>query len=211
MSRYYPSKDKEIITGRRSKVRDLDSGEKFETSTLGEIVSLEKSNKNVNAITNHDYPPQEVVKQLRMSRYYPSKDKEIITGRRSKVRDLDSGEKFETSTLGEIVSLEKSNKNVNGLHPTSQSQFSICNRLNGVIRLEGTAAWGMSTSRRKACLQCKFYPCPTECALEHYIMKTGESNYSGHAFSYLLSILPYAMMEVLKTDATGRSSIWKCC
>nr|GEV94682.1 copia protein [Tanacetum cinerariifolium] len=33
------------------------------------------------------------------------------------------------------VRLEKSNKNVNGLHPTSQSQFSICNRLNGVIWL----------------------------------------------------------------------------
>nr|GEV44923.1 hypothetical protein [Tanacetum cinerariifolium] len=47
MSRYYPSKDKEIITGRRSQVRDLDSREKFKTSTLGEIVSLEMSNKNV--------------------------------------------------------------------------------------------------------------------------------------------------------------------
>nr|GEW37866.1 reverse transcriptase domain-containing protein [Tanacetum cinerariifolium] len=33
------------------------------------------------------------------------------------------------------VSLEKSNKNVNGLHPTSQCQCSICNRLNGVIGL----------------------------------------------------------------------------
>nr|GEX01618.1 hypothetical protein [Tanacetum cinerariifolium] len=33
------------------------------------------------------------------------------------------------------VSLEKSNKNVNGLRPTSQCQFSICNRLNGVNRL----------------------------------------------------------------------------
>nr|GEY60050.1 hypothetical protein [Tanacetum cinerariifolium] len=31
----------------KSKVKDLDSGEKFKTSTLGEIVSLEKSNKNV--------------------------------------------------------------------------------------------------------------------------------------------------------------------
>nr|GEY15446.1 hypothetical protein [Tanacetum cinerariifolium] len=50
-----------------------------------------------------------------MSRYYPSKDKENITGRRSQVRDLDSEEKFKTSTLGEIVSLEKSNKNVFGL------------------------------------------------------------------------------------------------
>lgn len=28
---------------------------------------------------------------------------------------------------------------------------------------------------QKTCLQCKFYPCPAECALEHYIMKTGES------------------------------------
>nr|GEY10439.1 hypothetical protein [Tanacetum cinerariifolium] len=53
-----------------------------------------------------------------MSRYYPSKDKENTIGRRSQVRDLDSGEKFKTSTLGEIVSLEKSNKNVigNGYH-----------------------------------------------------------------------------------------------
>nr|GFA59601.1 reverse transcriptase domain-containing protein [Tanacetum cinerariifolium] len=33
------------------------------------------------------------------------------------------------------VSLEKSNKNVNGLHPTSQCQYSICNSLNGVIGL----------------------------------------------------------------------------
>nr|GEV95512.1 ribonuclease H-like domain-containing protein [Tanacetum cinerariifolium] len=64
---------------------------------------------------NQVYPPQEVVEQSRMSRYYPSKDKENITGRRSQVRDLDSEEKFKTSTLGEIVSLEKSNKNVVGL------------------------------------------------------------------------------------------------
>nr|GEZ04059.1 reverse transcriptase domain-containing protein [Tanacetum cinerariifolium] len=64
---------------------------------------------------NQVYPPQEVVKQSRMSRYYPSKEKENITGRRSQGRDLDSGEKFKTSTLGEIVSLEKSNKNVIGL------------------------------------------------------------------------------------------------
>nr|GEW28342.1 hypothetical protein [Tanacetum cinerariifolium] len=35
--------------------------------------------------------------------------------RKSQVRDLDSGERFKTSTLGEIVSLEKSNKNVVGL------------------------------------------------------------------------------------------------
>nr|GFA04335.1 hypothetical protein [Tanacetum cinerariifolium] len=56
---------------------------------------------------------------------------------RSKDRVLDIGgvQGFKTSTLGEIVSLKKSNKNVNGLHPTSQSQFSICNRLNGVIGL----------------------------------------------------------------------------
>nr|GEY72878.1 hypothetical protein [Tanacetum cinerariifolium] len=47
MSRYYPSKDKENTTGRISQVRDIDSGEKFKTSTLGEIVSLEKSIKNV--------------------------------------------------------------------------------------------------------------------------------------------------------------------
>ncbi|GJQ89483.1 hypothetical protein Tco_0000622 [Tanacetum coccineum] len=28
---------------------------------------------------------------------------------------------------------------------------------------------------QKTCLQCKFYLCPAECALEHYIMKTRES------------------------------------
>nr|GFA94902.1 hypothetical protein [Tanacetum cinerariifolium] len=61
---------------------------------------------------NQVYPPQEVVEQSRMSRYYLSKDKENTTGRRSQVRDLDSGEKFKTSTLGEIVSLENSIKNV---------------------------------------------------------------------------------------------------
>nr|GEV85407.1 hypothetical protein [Tanacetum cinerariifolium] len=49
----------------------------------------------------------------------------------TKDRELDIREKLESLTLGEIVSLEKSNKNVNGLHPTSQSQFSICNRHNG--------------------------------------------------------------------------------
>nr|GEU49541.1 retrovirus-related Pol polyprotein from transposon TNT 1-94 [Tanacetum cinerariifolium] len=69
-----------------------------------------------------DYPPQEVVEQSRMLRYYPSKDKENITGRRSQVRDLDSGEKFKTSTLGEIVSLEKSNKNVIGLRISTSYQ-----------------------------------------------------------------------------------------
>nr|GEU51205.1 hypothetical protein [Tanacetum cinerariifolium] len=44
-------------------------------------------------------------------------------------------EKTEPKNYTDDVSLEKSNKNVNGLHPTSQSQFSICNRLNGVIGL----------------------------------------------------------------------------
>nr|GEX78199.1 hypothetical protein [Tanacetum cinerariifolium] len=83
-----------------------------------------------------------------MSRYYPSKDKEIITGRRSKVRDLDSGEKFKTSTLGEIVSLEKSNKNVLGFQPTSQSQFSISNRLNGVIELDSSVEMNDKPSQR---------------------------------------------------------------
>nr|GFB68939.1 reverse transcriptase domain-containing protein [Tanacetum cinerariifolium] len=38
--------------------------------------------------------------------------------------------------LNDDVSLKKSNKNVNGLHPTSRCQFSICNRLNGVIGLD---------------------------------------------------------------------------
>nr|GFA90970.1 retrovirus-related Pol polyprotein from transposon TNT 1-94 [Tanacetum cinerariifolium] len=38
----------------------------------------------------------------------------------------------------QTISLEKSNKNVNGLHPTSQSQFSISNRLNGIIGLAGS-------------------------------------------------------------------------
>nr|GEZ23432.1 hypothetical protein [Tanacetum cinerariifolium] len=60
-----------------------------------------------------------------MSRYHPSKDKENITGRRSQVRDLDSGEKFKTSTLGEIVSLEKSNKNVIGLRILTSIQSKI--------------------------------------------------------------------------------------
>nr|GEV81372.1 putative reverse transcriptase domain-containing protein [Tanacetum cinerariifolium] len=59
-----------------------------------------------------------------------------IIPQRIKSSLLGGDEKFETSTLGEIVSLEKSNKNVNGLHPTSQSQFSICNRLNGAAPYE---------------------------------------------------------------------------
>ncbi|GJR46865.1 hypothetical protein Tco_1314968 [Tanacetum coccineum] len=46
---------------------------------------------------------------------------------------------------------------------------------------------------QKTCLQCKFYPCPAECALEHYIMKTGESpifkeNFTGRAIMAILSI-----------------------
>nr|GFA65168.1 hypothetical protein [Tanacetum cinerariifolium] len=53
-----------------------------------------------------------------------------IIPQRIKSSLLGGDEKFETLTLGEIVSLEKSNKNVNGLHPTSRCQFSICNRLN---------------------------------------------------------------------------------
>nr|GEY75833.1 ribonuclease H-like domain-containing protein [Tanacetum cinerariifolium] len=78
-----------------------------ETSTSNALVSqcdgvsLEKSNKECHRSTN--------IKIL------PVENKEIITGRRSKVKDLNSGEKFKTSTLGEIVSLEKSNKNVIGL------------------------------------------------------------------------------------------------
>nr|GEV46701.1 reverse transcriptase domain-containing protein [Tanacetum cinerariifolium] len=40
----------------------------------------------------------------------------------SKVKDLESGEKFKTSTLGEIVSLEKSNKNVFGLRISTSYQ-----------------------------------------------------------------------------------------
>nr|GEV95340.1 putative reverse transcriptase domain-containing protein [Tanacetum cinerariifolium] len=43
MSRYNPSQDRDLNIGRRSKVRDLD---------IGEIVSLEKSNKNVNVISD---------------------------------------------------------------------------------------------------------------------------------------------------------------
>nr|GEX67664.1 retrovirus-related Pol polyprotein from transposon TNT 1-94 [Tanacetum cinerariifolium] len=77
------------------------------------------------ANTNQDYPPKEVVEQSRMSRHYPSKDKEIITGRRSKVRDLDNEEKFKTSTLGEIVSLEKLNKNVIGLRISTSYQSKL--------------------------------------------------------------------------------------
>nr|GFA11514.1 putative reverse transcriptase domain-containing protein [Tanacetum cinerariifolium] len=77
--------------------------------------SFQRSQVHIIKLSIHykqDYPPQEVVEQSRMSRHYPSKDNEIITGKRSKVRDLDNEEKFKTSTLGEIVSLEKSNKNV---------------------------------------------------------------------------------------------------
>nr|GFA75578.1 reverse transcriptase domain-containing protein [Tanacetum cinerariifolium] len=79
-------------------------------SLFGEIDGPKKSQVELEAITNQDYPLPEVVEQSRMSRYYPSKDKENTIGRRSQVRDLDSEEKFKTSTLGEIVSLEKSNK-----------------------------------------------------------------------------------------------------
>nr|GEY68205.1 hypothetical protein [Tanacetum cinerariifolium] len=61
MSRYNPSKDKEFIIGRRSQVRDLDSGEKFKTSTLGEIVSLEKSNKECHRSLNNNILPVEEV------------------------------------------------------------------------------------------------------------------------------------------------------
>nr|GEZ95128.1 hypothetical protein [Tanacetum cinerariifolium] len=73
-----------------------------------------------------------------MLRYYPLKEKENITGRRSQVRDLNSGEKFKTSTLGEIVSLEKSNKNVIGLRIITSYQsnvisFRIVHRLTSIV------------------------------------------------------------------------------
>nr|GFA51971.1 retrovirus-related Pol polyprotein from transposon TNT 1-94 [Tanacetum cinerariifolium] len=45
---------------------------------------------NVRSHYNQVYPPQEVDEQSRMSRYYPSKDKENITRSRSQVRDLDN-------------------------------------------------------------------------------------------------------------------------
>nr|GEW89963.1 hypothetical protein [Tanacetum cinerariifolium] len=95
-------------------------------SLFGEIFSPKKitsqaqmSNKAHNqdhkarmfeAITNQDYPSQEVVDQSRMSRH---KIKSIVHKKYSKDRELDIGgdQKLETSTLGEIVSLEKSNKN----------------------------------------------------------------------------------------------------
>nr|GFD40205.1 hypothetical protein [Tanacetum cinerariifolium] len=51
-----------------------------------------------------------------------------IRSNASKNRELDIGEdqKLETSTLGEIVSLEKSNKNVNGLRIlTSYQSMSV--------------------------------------------------------------------------------------
>nr|GEW79728.1 reverse transcriptase domain-containing protein [Tanacetum cinerariifolium] len=63
------------------------------------------------AITNQDYPSREVVDQSRMSRH---KIKSIVHMKNLEDRDLDIGgdQKLKTSTLEEIVSLEKSNKNV---------------------------------------------------------------------------------------------------
>nr|GEV61543.1 hypothetical protein [Tanacetum cinerariifolium] len=84
------------------------------------IIKLSMSNHCMGRFHyNQDYPPQEVVDQSRS---------QVI---RSKVRDLDIGgvQRFKTSTLREIVSLEKSNKNVNGLHPTSRLSFISCTSL----------------------------------------------------------------------------------
>nr|GEW80019.1 hypothetical protein [Tanacetum cinerariifolium] len=68
---------------------------------------------------NQDYPSREGVDQSRMSRYKtnPSKDRDL---------DIVGDQKLKTSTLGEIVSLEKSNKNVNGLRIlTSYQSMSV--------------------------------------------------------------------------------------
>nr|GFA39330.1 hypothetical protein [Tanacetum cinerariifolium] len=77
-------------------------------------------------ITNQDYPIQEVVEQSRMSRSNLKSKKPRHWGR-SKVEDLVRGEKFKTATLGEIVSLEKSNKNVIGTLPMLQPRSSEVN------------------------------------------------------------------------------------
>nr|GEW79872.1 hypothetical protein [Tanacetum cinerariifolium] len=54
------SKNKKPRHWGNSKVKDLDSGEKFKASTLGEIVSLEKSNKECHRSLNNNILPDKV-------------------------------------------------------------------------------------------------------------------------------------------------------
>nr|GEW80684.1 hypothetical protein [Tanacetum cinerariifolium] len=120
-----PSKDKEIITGRRSKVRDLDNGEKFKTWTLGKIVSLEKSNKNVievykvttdqldlNNPKGHEYPhnllkPLQLIPNSRGRRVIPfahfiNNDLEYLRGGASSQKYTTSVTKTKAADYGQI-------------------------------------------------------------------------------------------------------------
>lgn len=56
--------------------------------------------------------------------------------------------------------------------PTTISALSKLNRLFVSMKHDFI---GTVRPRQIKSLQCQFYPCPAECALEHYIMKTGES------------------------------------
>nr|GFB12844.1 hypothetical protein [Tanacetum cinerariifolium] len=95
-------------------------------SLFGEIVSPMKSQVKLKCQTRL------IIKIIKHECLKPLQSRLPSTRSIQKLETSTLGEKLETSTLGEIVSLEKSNKNVNGLHPTSRRQFSICNRLNGV-------------------------------------------------------------------------------
>nr|GFA32584.1 MAK10-like protein [Tanacetum cinerariifolium] len=89
---------------------------------MGRLLVLRnyKSSSNVKIkITKHECLKPLQIKTTHHKKLSINQECQVI---RSKDRVLDIGGvlRFKTSTLGEIVSFEKSNKNINGLHPTSQ-------------------------------------------------------------------------------------------
>nr|GEY94123.1 hypothetical protein [Tanacetum cinerariifolium] len=93
-------------------------------SLFGEIVSPKKSQVKLKLqtrliikITKHEWlKPLQIKTTFHKKLSINQECHDIISQR---IENSSLGEKLETSTLREIVSLEKSKKNVNGLHPTS--------------------------------------------------------------------------------------------
>nr|GEY64239.1 hypothetical protein [Tanacetum cinerariifolium] len=74
------------------------------------------TNNNLHTSSNTSRANQDNSPWIHINAGYEGQRSGTVAGARDTVvRDLDSGEKFKTSTLEEIVSLEKSNKNVIGL------------------------------------------------------------------------------------------------
>nr|GFB83741.1 hypothetical protein [Tanacetum cinerariifolium] len=104
-------------------------------SLFGEIVSPKKSQFKLKCqtrliikITKHECLKPLQIKTTFHKKLSINQECQDLRSNLSKDRDLDirGDQKLKTSTLGEIVSLEKSNKNVNGLRIlTSYQSMSV--------------------------------------------------------------------------------------